>query len=92
MEKVINIYTRARNALDALQIARREREVAIIMHIDQYTARGTLRKGRNEVLLKVCQNEQTEDWAQLWKFQARLCDATGAAVPFTQAVTEGVKP
>jgi hypothetical protein len=52
------------------------------MKMDQYVARGTLRKGRNEVLLKICQNEQKEDWAQTWSFQARLCDAVGGGVPF----------
>jgi hypothetical protein len=52
------------------------------MKMDQYVARGTLRKGRNEVLLKICQNEQKEDWAQNWSFQARLCDAAGGGVPF----------
>jgi hypothetical protein len=53
------------------------------MAMDQYTAAGTLRTGRNELLLKVTQNEQTEDWAQQWQFQVRLCDQAGAAVPFT---------
>jgi hypothetical protein len=52
------------------------------MKMDQYVGRGTLRRGRNEVLLKICQNEQKEDWAQSWGFQARLCDALGGAVPF----------
>jgi hypothetical protein len=52
------------------------------MKMDQYVARGTLRKGRNEVLLKICQNEQKDDWAQSWSFQARLCDALGGALPF----------
>jgi hypothetical protein len=51
------------------------------MRMDQHVAAGTLRAGRNEVLLKVCQNEQTEDWAQSWSFQLRLCDAVGGAVP-----------
>jgi hypothetical protein len=54
------------------------------MEVDQLTAHATLKPGRNELLLKVCQNEQKEDWAQNWKFQVRLCDAVGAAVPFTQ--------
>jgi hypothetical protein len=54
------------------------------MRLDQYTGRGTLKAGRNELLLKLCQNEQTENWAQEWKFQLRLCDFTGSAVPFTQ--------
>jgi hypothetical protein len=52
------------------------------MKMDQYVARGRLRKGRNEILLKICQNEQKDDWAQSWSFQARLCDALGGAVPF----------
>jgi hypothetical protein len=54
------------------------------MTMDQYTGKGMLKAGRNEVLLKVCQNEQTEPWAQEWAFQARLCDATGVAVPWTE--------
>lgn len=57
------------------------------MKMDQYPAKVRLRKGRNEVLLKVCQNEQKEDWAQGWSFQSRLCDALGGAVPF-KVVTE----
>jgi hypothetical protein len=51
--------------------------------MDQYIIPVTLKAGRNELLLKVCQNEQKEVWAQAWSFQARLCDATGAAVPFS---------
>src|SRR5205823_650133 len=50
---------------------------------DQYVARGELREGRNELLVKVCQNEQSEAWAQDWNFQLRLCDPAGAAVPWS---------
>ncbi len=50
--------------------------------VDQHVAFGTLKPGRNEVLVKVCQNEQTEQWAQDWKLQLRLCDDLGGAVPF----------
>jgi hypothetical protein len=53
------------------------------MIVDQYSGDGVLRAGRNELLLKVCQNEQSESWAQNWIFQVRLCDAVGAAVPWT---------
>ena len=53
------------------------------MRVDQYIADGVLKAGRNELLLKVCQNEQSEPWAQNWTFQARLSDAVGAAVPWT---------
>jgi hypothetical protein len=62
---------------------------------DQYVARGTLKAGRNQLLLKVCQNEQKDDWAQNWSFQVRLCDPAGAAVPFHQpgpAVGKGRRP
>lgn len=52
------------------------------MRFDQYVSTGTLKAGKNELLVKVCQNNQTESWAQDWKFQIRVCDATGGAVPF----------
>ncbi len=54
------------------------------MRLDQHVGSGTLKKGRNEILIKVCQNEQEEVWAQSWIFQLRLTDAVGQAVPFTQ--------
>jgi len=49
--------------------------------MDQHIGKGTLKAGRNEVLIKVCQNEQTDSWAQEWSFQLRVCDALGAAAP-----------
>ena len=52
------------------------------MTTDQHVGKGTLNAGKNEVLVRICQNEQTEAWAQLWSFQVRLCDPLGAAVPF----------
>lgn len=58
------------------------------MRLDQHNARATLKKGRNELLIKVCQNEQTESWAQDWKFQVRLCDRVGVAVPFEVVSTK----
>jgi hypothetical protein len=48
---------------------------------DQYIAAGTLKAGRNEILVKVCQNNQTDSWAQEWRFQLRLCDSVGGALP-----------
>ena len=48
--------------------------------MDQFIARGQLRKGKNTILVKVLQNEQKEDWAQTWGFQLRVCDSTGAAI------------
>lgn len=48
--------------------------------VDQYIAKGKLKKGRNAILLKICQNEQTEPWAQGWMFQFRVCDQIGTAI------------
>jgi hypothetical protein len=48
--------------------------------VDQYQSRATLRPGRNVILLKMCQNEQTQKWAQVWEFQFRVCDAIGTAI------------
>lgn len=45
--------------------------------IDQYIADFPLQKGTNRILLKICQNEQEESWAQNWKFQFRITDPSG---------------
>ncbi len=50
------------------------------MSIDQYRMTVNLKQGKNQILLKVCQNEQTEEWAQRWQYQLRVCDATGTAI------------
>ncbi|MBI1913300.1 MAG: hypothetical protein HYS12_00865 [Planctomycetes bacterium] len=51
------------------------------VRMDQYASVGTLKKGRNRILVKVCQDEQTASWAQSWGFQLRVCDSLGGAVP-----------
>lgn len=48
--------------------------------VDQYIGKGKMKKGRNVILLKIGQNEQTEEWAQDWKFQLRVCDPIGTAI------------
>ena len=48
--------------------------------VDQYVAPVKLQPGPNSILVKVCQNEQTESWAQRWQFQLRVCDAVGTAI------------
>jgi hypothetical protein len=48
--------------------------------IDQYISQAELTDGVNRVLVKICENEQTESWAQDWKFQLRICDAVGTPV------------
>lgn len=48
--------------------------------MDQYRVSARLREGPNVILLKICQNEQTEEWAQDYQYQIRVCDSTGAAI------------
>lgn len=51
------------------------------MMLDQYRIESvSLKPGRNTILFKICQNEQTESWAQRYQFQIRVCDRTGSAV------------
>ena len=48
--------------------------------IDQYKMPVQLKKGTNSILIKLCQNEQKEDWTVQWEFQLRGCDTTGTAI------------
>ncbi len=48
--------------------------------IDQYLGDCVLMPGKNTVLVKICQNAQTEPWAQDWQFQFRLTDRLGTAI------------
>lgn len=50
------------------------------MSLDQYIGKTKLKAGKNKVLVKVCQNEQKESWAQRWQFQFRISDATGKKI------------
>ena len=45
--------------------------------IDQYPMPAQLQPGRNTILVKVCQNEQVEDWTNEWEFQLRVTDSLG---------------
>ena len=47
------------------------------MALDQYRVRGDVKAGSNTILLKLCQNEQTDDWAQRYEFQLRVADLSG---------------
>ncbi len=51
------------------------------IRLDQHVGKGTLHKGKNEVLVKVIQNNQEETWAQSWSLQVRLSDYLGAKIP-----------
>ncbi len=50
------------------------------MKIDQYRFPVDLKEGPNEILVKLCQNEQNETWTVEWNFQLRICDASGTAI------------
>jgi hypothetical protein len=51
------------------------------MRMDQHVAAAHLDAGRNELLVKVCQNEQPEEWARKWSFQLRVTDPSGEKIP-----------
>lgn len=48
--------------------------------LDQYKLPCQLKAGKNTLLVKCCQNEQTEQWTVEWEFQLRVCDSTGTAI------------
>lgn len=50
------------------------------MRIDQYHVQGQMKKGHNTILIKLCQDEQTERWTKEWQVQIRVCDSTGTAI------------
>ncbi len=59
--------------------------------LDQHTANVTLKKGANELLVKVCQNDRAQPWMKEWEFTARVCDTTGGALPLKQQITKDGK-
>lgn len=61
------------------------------MAIDQYRVRGELKPGKNTILLKICQNEQKDDWAQRYEFQLRVADLTGLGIPSQSPQTTSQK-
>lgn len=68
------------------------------MKIDQYRLPIRLERGRNTILVKLCQDEQKQEWTKEWQFQLRVCDATGTALlavdrpPTAAAPTAEKKP
>ena len=50
------------------------------MRIDQYLIDAELNKGKNTILVKLCQNEQEQSWTKQWQFQLRVTDASGTAL------------
>ena len=53
--------------------------------LDRFSAPVKLESGVNRLLVKICQGPQHADPAvpNNWSFQVRLCDDTGAGIPFT---------
>lgn len=49
-------------------------------NVDQYIGTAKLKAGKNTILLKIAQNEQTEPWAQDWTYQLRVSDPVGTAI------------
>jgi hypothetical protein len=50
------------------------------IEIDQYRFPVQLRAGSNTLLMKICQNEQIEDWTKEWEFQIRITDRQGKPI------------
>jgi hypothetical protein len=50
------------------------------IRIDQYRLPVSMKEGANTILIKLCQDEQEQDWTVEWQFQMRVCDETGTAV------------
>ena len=46
----------------------------------QYRVPVSLLAGENTIMLKLCQNEQEQDWAQKYQYQLRVSDTSGAAI------------
>lgn len=59
--------------------------------MDQYKLKCRLRRGANTILVKCCQNEQTETWTAEWEFQLRVCDSTGTALHSSPGSMGGLK-
>jgi hypothetical protein len=56
---------------------------------DKFAGQANLKEGENIIVLKICQNEQTQPWAQKWEFQLRVCDETGKAIKQAEVEPEG---
>jgi hypothetical protein len=59
------------------------------MAFDQYRIPVTMKCGKNMILVKLCQNEQTEDWAQDYQLQLRVCDSNGCGIRSGEAALIG---
>jgi hypothetical protein len=60
--------------------------------LDQHIGAGKLRQGRNEIIVKVCQDDMTPEWTLTWAFQLRVCDEIGGAVPMNVLTAPNAVP
>lgn len=85
VDKPVKVDLRA-NTYNAIKVWLNGKEV--IAHeeyhhgdnMDQYIGQGELKAGENTIMVKLCQNDQKEMWAQSWEFALRVCDHLGTAV------------
>lgn len=60
--------------------------------MDQHIGRGTLKAGKNEIRVKVCQDDRPMEWTFDWQFQLRISDDIGGAVPVTITTAPNAVP
>jgi hypothetical protein len=94
-ERAVNIRAGTPNAiriwLNGREIFSRD-EYHHGQRLDQHIGAGTLQKGRNEIIVKVCQDDNTPEWTLTWAFQLRVCDEIGGAVPMTVLTAPNAVP
>ena len=61
--------------------------------LDRFTAPASLKKGKNQILVKICQGPQHKNPAvpNNWSVQLRFCDETGSAAVFDSALPDAVQ-
>jgi hypothetical protein len=60
--------------------------------LDQHKAKATLKAGKNEIMLKVLQDDRTFNWTVEWEFQCRVCDSIGGTVPLKVLTAPNATP
>jgi hypothetical protein len=94
-EQKVQLRAGTKNAvkvfLNGKQVFARDEYHHTVTMLDNHIAFGTLKAGHNEILIKVCQNEQNEAWTKEWEFLLRICDELGGGVEFKVATPEQAK-
>jgi hypothetical protein len=91
-EQKVQLRAGTKNAvkifLNGKEVFARDEYHHTVTMLDNHIAFGTLKGGRNEILVKVCQNEQNESWTKEWEFLLRICDELGGGVEFKVVTPE----